>query len=59
MLCDTNGGTMTAQLAEICADVRKKFEGVLGIHTHNDCELGRRQLAGRDGTGFRPRAGMH
>jgi len=38
-LCDTNGGTMTGQLAEICADVRKSFEGILGIHTHNDCEL--------------------
>ncbi len=30
---------MTGQLAEICADVRKNFEGILGIHTHNDCEL--------------------
>ncbi|HEV2202777.1 MAG TPA: citramalate synthase [Bryobacteraceae bacterium] len=38
-LCDTNGGTMTGRLAEMCADVRKNFEGVLGIHTHNDCEL--------------------
>ena len=38
-LCDTNGGTMTAQLSEICADVRKNFDGILGIHTHNDCEL--------------------
>ena len=38
-LCDTNGGTMTGQLSQICADVRKNFEGVLGIHTHNDCEL--------------------
>src|SRR6195256_94386 len=38
-LCDTNGGTMTGRLAEICADVRKNFEGILGIHTHNDCEL--------------------
>src|ERR1700691_999565 len=38
-LCDTNGGTMIAQLSEICADVRKNFEGILGIHTHNDCEL--------------------
>jgi 2-isopropylmalate synthase len=38
-LCDTNGGTMPGRLAEICADVRKNFEGVLGIHTHNDCEL--------------------
>ncbi len=38
-LCDTNGGTMTDQLAQICADVRKSFDGILGIHTHNDCEL--------------------
>ncbi len=38
-LCDTNGGTMTDQIAQICADVRKKFDGILGIHTHNDCEL--------------------
>jgi 2-isopropylmalate synthase len=38
-LCDTNGGTMTDQIAQICADVRKNFEGILGIHTHNDCEL--------------------
>ena len=38
-LCDTNGGTMTAELARICEDVRKNFEGILGIHTHNDCEL--------------------
>ena len=38
-LCDTNGGMLTSRLAEICADVRKKFDGVLGIHTHNDCEL--------------------
>src|SRR5437016_562541 len=39
VLCDTNGGTMTSRLAEICADVRKSFDGVLGIHTHNDAEL--------------------
>jgi 2-isopropylmalate synthase len=38
-LCDTNGGTMVGPLSEICADVRKNFEGVLGIHTHNDCGL--------------------
>ena len=30
---------MTSRLAEICADVRKSFDGMLGIHTHNDCEL--------------------
>ena len=39
VLCDTNGGTMTAQLAEIFTEVRKRFEGPLGIHTHNDCDL--------------------
>jgi 2-isopropylmalate synthase len=38
-LCDTNGGTITARLQEIVADVRKRFDGVLGIHTHNDCEM--------------------
>ena len=38
-LCDTNGGMLTSRLAEICADVRKNFDGVLGIHTHNDSEL--------------------
>src|SRR5437879_328062 len=39
VLCDTNGGTITGRLAEICADVRKRFEGVLGIHTHNDSDV--------------------
>ncbi len=38
-LCDTNGGTMTSELAKICEDVRRNFDGILGIHTHNDCEL--------------------
>jgi 2-isopropylmalate synthase len=39
VLCDTNGGTMTPRLSEICADVRRRMEGVLGIHVHNDCDL--------------------
>jgi len=39
VLCDTNGGTITQRLAEIVAEVRKRFDGVLGIHTHNDSEL--------------------
>jgi len=38
-LCDTNGGMMTSKLSEICADIRRRFDGVLGIHPHNDCEL--------------------
>ena len=39
VLCDTNGGSMTSKLAAICAAGRKNFEGVMGIHTHNDSDL--------------------
>ena len=38
-MCDTNGGTMPMRLAEIVAEVRSRFDGILGIHTHNDSEL--------------------
>ena len=38
-LCDTNGGTLTGRLAEIVAEVRKRFDGVIGIHTHNDSDV--------------------
>ena len=38
-LCDTNGGTLPGRLEEIIADVRARFDGILGIHPHNDCEL--------------------
>lgn len=38
-LCDTNGGTITGRLTEVCEVVRKRFDGVLGIHTHNDSDL--------------------
>jgi 2-isopropylmalate synthase len=38
-LCDTNGGTSTTKLGGIVADVRSKFGGVIGIHTHNDCDV--------------------
>jgi len=38
-LCDTNGGTITGKLEEIAADVRKRFDGVLGIHPHNDSDV--------------------
>ena len=38
-LCDSNGETVTELLAEICAEVRKRFDGVLGIQTHNDADL--------------------
>src|SRR5262245_32018199 len=38
-LCDTNGGTIPARLEEIAAEVRKRFDGVLGIHPHNDSDV--------------------
>src|SRR5271157_1588835 len=37
-LCDTNGGMITGRLAEIVAVVRKRFDGVIGIHTHRSEE---------------------
>jgi len=39
-LCDTNGGTIPAELSRIIKIVKSEFPGVkLGIHAHNDCEL--------------------
>ncbi len=38
-LCDTNGGTLTGRLAEIVSEVRKRFDGVIGIHPHNDSDV--------------------
>jgi 2-isopropylmalate synthase len=38
-LCDTNGGNLTHRIIEIVSEVRKRFDGVLGIHTHNDCDV--------------------
>ena len=39
-LCDTNGGTLTAPpRRQIVADVRQRFDGILGIHTHNDSDV--------------------
>jgi 2-isopropylmalate synthase len=38
-LCDTNGGTMTSEVAALTAEVVKRFGGVVGIHTHNDSDL--------------------
>ena len=40
VLCDTNGGTLTSELAEIIKVVKKRFPKVpLGIHAHNDSEM--------------------
>ena len=39
--CDTNGGTLPTQMAQIVAAVRAALPDVqLGIHTHNDAECG-------------------
>src|SRR5207302_3177266 len=38
-LCDTNGGTITGRLVEFVAEVRTRFDGVIGIHTHNDSDV--------------------
>jgi 2-isopropylmalate synthase len=38
-LCDTNGGTLPMSLVETIQEVRKHFDGVLGIHCHNDSEV--------------------
>jgi 2-isopropylmalate synthase len=39
VLCDTNGGTLTGRVGSVCAAVRQRIEGTLGIHTHNDADL--------------------
>ena len=39
VLCDTNGGTLPNEIAEIVARVKTELNVPIGIHTHNDCEL--------------------
>ncbi|GBC60017.1 citramalate synthase [Desulfonema ishimotonii] len=42
VLCDTNGGTLPAELAQMCKAVQSALDGrntKLGIHTHNDSAL--------------------
>jgi 2-isopropylmalate synthase len=38
VLCDTNGGTLPAELAAIVREVRHQLRAPLGIHVHNDAE---------------------
>ena len=40
VLCDTNGGTLPWEIKTIFEEVRKVCKTPLGIHTHNDSELG-------------------
>jgi 2-isopropylmalate synthase len=39
-LCDTNGASLPAQIAEAVREVRAAVDTPLGIHTHNDAECG-------------------
>jgi 2-isopropylmalate synthase len=40
VLCDTNGGSLPSFISEATAAARKQVRVRLGIHTHNDCDLG-------------------
>jgi 2-isopropylmalate synthase len=40
VLCDTNGGTLPHEVAAAVERIRKSLRAPLGIHTHNDCEVG-------------------
>jgi len=39
VLCDTNGGSLPAEIAEIVGVVREKIKGMLSVHVHNDGDL--------------------
>ncbi len=40
VLCDTNGGTLPAEVGKITSAVKKALKSPLGIHAHNDSECG-------------------
>ncbi len=40
VLCDTNGGTLPGDIHKITEEVVKNIGPAVGIHTHNDSELG-------------------
>lgn len=40
ILCDTNGGTLPFELAEIVATIKKAMNSPIGVHCHNDSECG-------------------
>lgn len=39
-LCDTNGGSMPDFVAQSTKKIGETFKTKIGLHTHNDCELG-------------------
>lgn len=40
VFCDTNGGTLPHDVKRIILEVRDKLSTSMGIHTHNDMEMG-------------------
>src|SRR6266850_2053149 len=40
VLCDTNGGTLPHEIERITRSVVEALSVPVGIHTHNDCDLG-------------------
>jgi 2-isopropylmalate synthase len=40
VLCDTNGGSLPEWIAECVNTVQRELKLPVGIHTHNDCEMG-------------------
>ncbi|WP_274363579.1 citramalate synthase [Paenibacillus thermotolerans] len=40
VLCDTNGGSLPGEVETIVRDVTDNVSVPIGIHAHNDCELG-------------------
>ncbi len=40
VLCDTNGGSLPDFVAARVSQAIKDFDCPIGVHTHNDCELG-------------------
>jgi 2-isopropylmalate synthase len=53
VLCDTNGGMLPDQVAEVVADVRQRTSSVVGVHFHNDtgCAVANSLAAVREGAG--------
>lgn len=40
VLCDTNGGSLPSEVTAIVTAVKKHVSTPVGVHAHNDCELG-------------------
>jgi 2-isopropylmalate synthase len=36
VLCDTNGGMLAGEMQRLIREVKERYDGPLGIHTHND-----------------------